>query len=103
MSDGRKGRAPCGHIGEAVIGQFYLCPHGCGKPKPTVTLAPKRVQNTQHDPRIWTFDLVDLDDDEVTPVVIDKCPFCGSHDIAPFTDPFRGAAHHCIDCGRVWQ
>jgi hypothetical protein len=75
-------------MGEAVIGQFYLCPHGCGKPKPI------RVQNTQR---------VLFDDDDPTPVIIDKCPFCGSHDIAPFADPYQGAATHCIDCGRVWK
>ncbi len=29
MGEGKVGKAPCGHPGEAIIGQYYKCLWGC--------------------------------------------------------------------------
>lgn len=82
---GRIGVAPCGHPGEAVIGQYYKCLKGC--------------------------DDVDFNIEEIT-LDIPTCRWCGSrnidHDfeVDPMYYLFNpGAAiidTRCIDCGKCW-
>ena len=82
MGNGKKGPAPCGHQGEAIIGQYYQCPK-CDT----------------------------LGFDEITIEVV-ICPDCKSTDIdeefeldpmfyffnpgAPLLDT------RCNDCGKCW-
>lgn len=82
MGDGKKGQAPCGHPGEAIIGQYYQCPR-CDK----------------------------LDFDEITIEVV-ICPHCKSSDIDeefeidPMYYFFNPSAPlldtRCNTCGKCW-
>lgn len=87
MGNGKRGVAPCGHPGEAVIGQFYVCLQGC---------------DDTSDFDFW---------DEVTAEHL-VCPQCGSNDVddeftlgAMFL--FYNPTHpiydtRCNSCGRCW-
>lgn len=99
MGDGRKDWAPCGHMGEVVIGTYVQCPT-CDKlavPDP-------------------------IDPEKTPPMARMFCPGCGSHDTEEFEDdvdaalwyiqqahiptgtimPPSGLDWHCWRCGKVW-
>ncbi len=84
MGDGKKGPAPCGHEGEAVIGQYYQC-STCDKSD-------------------WFA--------EVPTVEVLFCEHCGSFDIDEefqldpmafwFNPHLPVVDTRCNSCGRVW-
>ena len=85
MGNGKIGIAPCGHQGEAVVGQYYHCLEGC--------------------------DDVDFRIEIDTPVIVEQCPKCQSINTEPYgVDPLYylynpGLAIitcHCINCGACW-
>lgn len=84
--NGKLAIAPCGHIGEFVVGQFVQClTKGCDGLPPG-----------------------DFSDDDVTPTLnlfdIFNCTKCQSTDTKPFPHAsFSPGLYHCIDCGNVWR
>lgn len=84
MGNGKKGPAPCGHDGEAIIGQYYKCLKGCD----------------------------DVDFELVTTKDILQCKFCGSlrvdteFEVDPMFYLFNPGIPivntRCIDCGKCW-
>lgn len=81
MPDGKRAKAPCGHDGEHVVGQYVRCDvAGCDG-------VPEHV------------------DPEATPPYIElfsECPKCGSDDVEPFIVSWGPARAHCLPCGHVW-
>ena len=87
MGDGKKGVAPCGHPGEAVIGQYYKCLKGCD----------------ELDGETW---------DDIT-LDFPKCPACGSfkidddfqvHPLFYYYNPgHKFVDRRCLDCGKCWS
>lgn len=78
---GKIGIAPCGHVGEHIIGTFVRCLElGCDGTPP----AP-RVFARRSNP----------DTDDAGP-----CPFCKSANSEPFS--IQGFKAHCWDCGGCW-
>jgi len=88
MGNGRKGIAPCGHPGEAVIGQYYQCPK-CD------------VNKLDYTP-----------DWEIKTLEITKCPNCGSFDVDEdfqldpmfyfFNPGVSQLNKRCENCGHCW-
>lgn len=87
MADGKLGKAPCGHPGQAVIGQYYRCLSGCDK-------APEQI-----------------DFEDITIEYI-RCPWCNSLHVEDyqldamfyFFNPGSTVKvdTRCIDCGHVF-
>jgi hypothetical protein len=85
MGNGKRGVAPCGHPGEAVIGQYYKCLRGCDSA---------------------------INWDDIT-LEIPKCENCGSLDIDEdfeldpmfyFFNPGSPKIDtRCNHCGSCWQ
>lgn len=76
---GHRKLLPCGHVGEAVIGQFYRClRRGCDGREPSGP---------------------DYEDDDYGDR--GQCPKCSSSNTAPFAMT-GGVASHCWDCGAVY-
>jgi hypothetical protein len=83
MGNGKKGIAPCGHPGEAVIGQYYQCSRGCD----------------------------DLKDEEIT-LDIPQCKCCGSYNVDEdfqvdpmfylFNPGIPVVDTRCNACGKCW-
>ncbi len=83
MGNGKRGVAPCGHEGEAIIGQYYKCLKGC-----------------------------DSDDIDFVILDSPQCKKCGSFNVEDYQldslfymfNP--GSAimvdTHCINCGHCW-
>lgn len=78
MGNGRKTEAPCGHMGEVVIGTYVQC-LTCDK-----GTVPEHV------------------DPELTPPMFVCCPGCGSWNTEEFLSLKSVPDWHCWDCGRVW-
>lgn len=78
MGNGRKGKAPCGHDGEAIIGHYYECLEGCGSAIPTY-IDPEKTKQL--------------------------CIHCMSSDIAIFPDfALSGKTiYYCHTCFRVFE
>lgn len=85
MGNGKRGNAPCGHSGEAVIGQYYRCLEGCDEE-------------------------IELGWEDITPTMT-RCS-CGSYNIEDFEldalyymfNPGSTIIvdSRCIDCGKCW-
>lgn len=98
MGNGRKALAPCGHIGETVIGTYVQCAK-CDK-----TSVPEHV-----------------DPEKTEPMALPRCPTCFSLDIEEFEDEIDAAfwafnnqysgscatprAHEwgCHQCGKTFE
>lgn len=83
-SNGKKGRAPCGHVGTAVTPNFYTCDVNCGE---------------------------DGDDDAI-PEHIDPektrvyCKYCGDEHVKKWSDEFRKDDMDfwtCRGCGKSFH
>jgi hypothetical protein len=84
MGNGKRGIAPCGHPGEAVIGQYYKCLSGCDSgnfEEPTVDILQCR----------WCGSLRVDTDFEVDPMF---------YLFNPGIPPINA---RCIDCGKCWS
>jgi hypothetical protein len=80
MGDGKKGPAPCGHEGEAIIGQYYMCPRCDTDDDITIELVVCPYCKS-----------IDVDEDfEIDPVYYFFNP------TAPILDT------RCNDCGKCW-
>lgn len=85
MGDGKRGVAPCGHLGEHLTANFVRCTEGC-------------------------VDDIAPDDSEITldqALAGELCPKCGSDDTEPFPQLFgmgfgSPSMKHCFPCGHVW-
>ena len=87
MGNGKRGTAPCGHPGEAVIGQYFRCLFGCDSP-----------------PQVVDWEDVTLE--------WPRCPGCGSinteeYQLDPMFYLFNPGSSYiidtrCVDCGKCW-
>lgn len=82
MTSGKRGKAPCGHVGEHIISQYVHCPR--------CDVAVGRAKTAD-----------DVDED----VEVHRCPKCLSDETEPYLAPSFSTAttwQHCIDCGATW-
>lgn len=99
--DGKPGKAPCGHVGEHVIGNYVRCLIGCDdKRGAPVKAKPKSA----YDVLVETWSLPPLS----PPRKI--CPKCGKDDNPAFGCLYFSKASqqwHCLEgwggCGHVWS
>jgi hypothetical protein len=91
MGDGRRGVAPCGHVGEAVIGHYYQCAQ-CDAPSDGVP-----ELDLEDD-----VDFSDFDPDKTQPF----CAHCGSGRVRIYPGMTDGSGRqlwHCDNCMRSFM
>ena len=111
---GRIGKAPCGHDGEAIVGQFYLCSQGCDSKKDVAPVKkPRFIVNSESGVAnpppggTWvTFALTPTGwAPAAAPATTQLCPKCCSDDTEPdaLTLPNgKMLTMHCKPCGAAW-
>jgi hypothetical protein len=78
MGNGKRGKAPCGHDGEAVIGQYYQCLKGCDTGQFDVTVEVVRCVcgSSDIDPD-FSIDPVYYWFNPGSPILDTRCNTCG--------------------------
>lgn len=99
MGEGRLKIGSCGHVVEAIIGQYYQCPI-CDVVK---TKRAGATHGLFEDEDPTPTGGIDIEQDEDGD---HQCPFCGSWNTADFTNvwtPSIDPDWHCWDCGKMFK
>ena len=109
---GKTKTLPCGHLGECVLGDFYVCKvKGCdGEEKKASDLTYAKAAEDWSSG--WSAYLTGFGSEDTDPGDEDAgetlrdildCPGCASADTEPFAgSPLGPNAWHCLSCGKVY-